>query len=135
MKPEQAQTLTDSAENLAEVVLKLKEAVAVLAAQVGPPPGQKQWLTFAQASAYCGSSERFLRDKVAGGFLAVCGEARAWRIYRPHLDEQIARGWPRLEVTTTEDLARKALEAAPASAYQPRPRRTQAGTPPKKLVF
>lgn len=83
--------------------------------------GRKTWLSVAEAARYLGRSEDYIRDKIRGGYLHCGGERRAYLIYRAHLDEQVARCWPRLEVETAADILSRVLKAKAPAEVMPRP--------------
>lgn len=101
---------------------KLRVAVETLAARTIDLT-RKAWLSVEEAAEYLGVSPKYIRTKISQGSLSLSGEPRAYRIYRPHLDEQVARNWPRLEVETTEEAVARVLTAQPPEVYLPRLRR------------
>lgn len=109
-------------------------AAETLAARMGDLSKQA-WLTIAEAAEYTRSSEKYIRTKIRNGQLVLCGERKASLISRVHLDEQIARRFPRLDVETTDEAAERVLKARPAADYIARPRRKPSNRPAKPLVF
>lgn len=81
------------------------------------------WLTVAEAARWARHSKGFIYEKIDQGRLWVAGQRHGWRIYRAHLDEQIARGWPRLEMALPSETVLQVLETTGGRILIPRPRR------------
>lgn len=104
-----------------EVAERLTEAVELLTARL-TNLNQKTWMSIEEAAEYIGVTPSHIRTKISKGQLSLCGGPRAYRIYRPQLDEQVARCWPRLEVETNDDIAARILAARPPANSLPRVR-------------
>lgn len=101
---------------------RLAAAVELVAARA-EDLGRKVWLSIEEAAEYIGVSPKYIRTKISNGQLTLCGESRAFRIFRAQLDEQVARNWPRLDVETTEEAVARVLAAKSPDVYLPRPKR------------
>jgi hypothetical protein len=92
------------------------------------------WLTIIEAAQYSSFSEAFIRSLITSKRLYVCGHHKCTRIYRPHLDEQIARGFPVLDFKTPAEKADEILASKPVYDYIPQPKPMPADSRKPRLL-
>lgn len=95
-----------------DTILRLVTALEKLAVDYGkkaPPVGDdKPWLTVKDAAERIRCSIEFIYDMADQGRLIIYGRnKKRGRIPRFHLDEQLIKDWPRLDVMTERDIIDK----------------------------
>jgi hypothetical protein len=106
----------------------LKEEFSALSARMTSPL-TPAWLTISDAAKHASFSEPFIRKLIRDKKICVSGKHKAIRIYRPHLDEQIARGFPVLNFKTSFEQADEILASKPVTNYLPRPKDSEPSVP------
>jgi hypothetical protein len=108
-------TLTLFSDDLRELIISEFNALSERIAS----PLVPAWLSIADAAKYSSFSDSHIRVLIGEKRLFVCGQHKSKRIYRPHLDEQIARGFPILDYSTAAEQADKILASQPVSNFIP----------------
>lgn len=97
-----------SEDTVLRLVTALEKLVVDNNEKVSPAKGDIPWLTVKEAAERIRCSIRFIYEQADQGRLFICGRnKKRGRIPRFHLDEQVIKGWPRLDVMTERDLIDK----------------------------
>ncbi len=96
--------------------------------QAGPPAQVPEgegspWLTVVEAAERIKVSKEYIYKMIGQGRLGVYGKKHCWRVLRAQLDEQMARGWPRLDITLPSEAVLKIMETFSVRMITPRPKR------------
>ena len=128
----------EAVNRVAETLEKLPQALAVQATAIAGPPAEAEkqdWLTVAEAAERGRVSRCFIYRMISQGRLTIEGRRNAYRIWRKHFDDQMALGWPELNVADPVEAARRAHNSPPSGSRIPRPKRPSLfNNPSPKLV-